>query len=52
MNHLTAGRADAEMAFHNASNMSIGGGGGDVMAESRRLLALYERDNQAYLAVE
>lgn len=52
MDHLTTSRANAEMAYHNANNMHTGGAGDDVMAESRRLLALYEVDNQAYLAIE
>jgi len=51
MNHLTAGRADAEMAMHIANNMPTGGGG-DIVAESKTLLALFQRDNDAFLAVE
>ena len=51
MNHLTAGRANAEMGFHNASNMPVGSGS-DVMADSRRILDLFSKDNEAFLAVE
>jgi len=51
MNYLTAGRAESEIAMHNANNMQVGGGG-DIAEESRRLLALFNADNEAFLAVE
>jgi hypothetical protein len=51
MNYLTAGRAEAEMAMHVANNMQVGNGG-NVIAESKRLLQLFNVDNEAFLAVE
>lgn len=51
MNHLTAGRAEAEIAMHNANNIQVGGSS-DIIAESRRLLVLFNADNEAFLAVE
>jgi hypothetical protein len=52
MRHLSAGRVIAKMARHNADAMQIAGGFGDVFANSRRYLTLFNRDNKAYLAVE
>ena len=42
----------AKMARHNADAMLIAGGSGDVLADSRRYLALFSRDNKEYFAVE
>jgi hypothetical protein len=41
-----------EMAKHNTDAMLISGGLGDVFADSRRHLAMFNQDNKAYLAVE
>jgi hypothetical protein len=50
---MTKGRAEAEQTWVDAQNMKVGAGpGGGPTAETVRLLALWEIDNQAFLAVE
>lgn len=52
-NFYTKGRAEAEQAWVDAQNMKVGAGpGGGPAQETMRLLALWEVDNQAFLAVE